>query len=137
MTVRIFIIGTLITVVLSWAIWWAIVMFLDPVQAGWIGFVLFFLSTFLAVASTAALVGFGVRRLLLPGQLPAYSVRPALRQGLWLGIFMDLLLFLQLLRLLRWWLTLIVIILFVSIEFVFLGYDRTTQKNRAVKPGSS
>lgn len=124
MTIRIFLAGALVTTVLGWGIWLLIINWVDPVEAGWAGFALFFLALFLAVAGVSALAGYGVRRVLQPMQLPAYRVRPSLRQGILLAIFLDILLFLQLQRLLRWWITVIVIILFVSIELLFLGYDR-------------
>ena len=125
MTVRIFLLGSLASIVLSWGVWALIIMWLDPVEAGWIGFLLFFLALFLAVASTAALLGYGVRRLLQPGQLPAYRVRTAMRQGIWLGVFLDILLLLQLQRLLQWWITVIAIVLFLSLELLFLSYERS------------
>jgi hypothetical protein len=127
MTVRLFLGGTLLGMIVCWAIWALIVMWLDPLQAGPMGFALFFLSLFLAVAATAALVGYGVRRLLHARQLSAYSVRPALRQGVFIALFLDLLLFLQLLRLMQWWIVLIILIFFLSLEFVFVGYDRSNR----------
>ncbi len=130
MTVRMFLGGTLASLMLSWGIWALIVMWLDPLKAGPVGFVLFFLSLFLAVASTIALVGYGIRRLLSAGQLSAYSVRPALRQGIFVGMFLDLLLFLQLLRLMQWWIVLIIIVIFLSLELVFVGYDHNNRQHQ-------
>lgn len=124
MTVRVFTLGAAATAVLAWAVWLVVLSWLDPVQAGWIGFLLFFLSLFLAVAGSAGLIGYGVRRIINPGQHPTYSVRPALRQGILLGLFLDLLLALQLLRLLRWWIAFILIVLLLSTELVFLSYDQ-------------
>lgn len=128
MTLRTFFWGSLAGALLGWLVWVAIVLWLDPVQAGSVGFVLFFLALFLALASTAALVGYGVRRLIGSAAHPAHHVRPSLRQGLLLGVFFDALLLLQLLRLSRWWLTLILIVIFVCIELVFLSYDRNTRR---------
>lgn len=130
MTVHSFLIGTFLAIVASWTILVMIVVWLDPTQAGPMGLALFFLALFLAVASTSAAIGYGLRRLLNPRQFPAYVVRPALRQAVWLGLLMDLLLFLQLLRLVRWWLFVIIVILFVSMEFIFLSYDISQRKNR-------
>ena len=131
MTLRTFFLGSIAGIILGWIVWLAIVFWLDPIQAGTFGFILFFLALFLAVASTAALIGYALRRILAPGHHPAYSVRPSLRQGIWLGIFFDLLVLLQLLRLSRWWLTLIIIIFFISLEFVFLSYDRVVKTRSA------
>ncbi len=124
MTIRIFIAGTLVTLLASAAIFSMIIYWLDPIEAGALGFVLFFLSLFLVVASFSALIGYGIRRFLFSRQHPAYSVRPSVRQGVWLGIFLDILLFLQLFRLLQWWIAFIIVLLFLSLEVLFLGYDR-------------
>lgn len=128
MTVRVFTIGTALTAFLSWAIWLLIVNYLDPTRAGWLGFLLFFLALFLAIASVASLIGFFARRLVMPQRLPSYAVRTALRQGVLLGLFLDLLLFLQLIRLYQWWLAIFGICLFLFIEFIFLGYDRAARR---------
>lgn len=137
MTVRIFFVGSLITTVISWAIWIAIISYLDPLRAGWLGYLLFFLVLFLAVASTSGIVGYVIRRIITPQQLSAYTVRVALRQGLLLGIFLDILLFLQLVKLYQWWIAIIVIVLFLSIEFIFLSFDRVyNQRSQTAHVGS-
>lgn len=124
MTIRVFIFGSFLAAIVGWAIWLAVILFLDPLQAGLLGFALFFLTLFLAVASTASLLGYLVRRLLAPAVFSAYTVRVALRQGLWLSLFLNLLLLLHLLELYRWWLGVLLIIAFLSIELVFLSIDR-------------
>lgn len=128
MTLRTFLGGSAAGALLGWLVWVAIVLWLDPIQAGTVGFVLFFLALFLAVTSTAALAGYGVRRLVGAHMHPSHHVRPSLRQALILGSFFDILLILQLLRLSRWWLTLILIVLFICVELVFLSYDRSTKR---------
>lgn len=136
MTIRIFLIGTIVSLIAAWGIFALIVNWLDPLQAGPLGFVLFFLVLFLAVASSAALVGYLLRRFLLSVQHPAYVVRPSLRQGIWLGLFLDILLFLQLFRLLQWWIALIIVLLFLCLEVLFLGYDRHAQQRAQTVAGS-
>lgn len=128
MTVRLFISGSILTAISSWAIWALIIYYLDPQRAGGIGFFLFFLSLFLAVASTAALIGYAFRRFIVQEQLATYAVRPALRQGIMLGIFLDLLLIFQLVRLYKWWLAVIAIILFITTELMFLSYGQAARR---------
>lgn len=129
MTVRIFFGGSLLTALITWTIWLLILWFVDPQQAGLLGFIIFFLSLFLSIASSVALLGFAVRRVVRDPQLPAYQVRNSLRQGVLLALFTSILLLLQLLRLLQWWVALILIILFVSAEFIFLSYDRAQRRS--------
>lgn len=129
MTVRFFFIGSLITAITAWTIWVLIIKYLDPVQAGPLGYFLFFLALFLALAATASLGGYFIRRLILPHQLSAYTVRLALRQGVLFAAFLDLLLLFQLIRLFRWWVAVIAICLFIFIEFIFLGDDRAARRS--------
>jgi len=128
MTVRSFLVRSLVGAVVGAASWGLIIRYLDPEQAGAIGYALFFLSLFLLIASGMSLLGYGVRRVLTAGQFPAYTVRTSLRQGVWLGLFTSILLLLQLMRLYRWWLAVIIVVLLVSIELVFLGYDRAYRR---------
>ncbi len=129
MTVRLFIIGALITALAAWGIWLMIINWLDPVEAGVYGYLLFFLTLFLGIASLMALAGYGLRRLLVPAQLPAYRVRYSIRQGILLGLFTDILLFLQRLRLIRWWLVLLLTVVFICTEFFFLSYDHAGRRH--------
>lgn len=131
---RIFILGCVAGVLVGGGVMALIVTQLDPDQAGPVGFGLFFLSLFVGVSSFMAGVGYGVRRLILARQFPAYVVRTSLRQGIMLGVFTAGLLFLQLWRLYRWWLALIIVVLFVSFELVFLSYDRSYQRNHRDTP---
>lgn len=133
MTLRVFLLSTLVGTMLGWLVVAAILLWLDPVQAGAVGFGLFFLSLFVAATSTTALIGFFIRRLLMRSRHPAHNVRSSLRQGIWLGLFLDFLLVLQLFRFARWWLTLIVIMFFVTLEFIFLSHARSP---RSTEEGS-
>lgn len=130
MTVRTFLLGSAGAAILFWGIWALIINWINPTEAGAIGFLLFFSTFFLAVAATAAFFGYGLRRLITPSQFAAYRVRTSLRQAVWLGFFLDLLLFLQLQRLLYWWVTVIVIVLFLSLEFLFLTYDKSVRRHQ-------
>jgi hypothetical protein len=124
MTVRVFIIGSFVTALCSWSVWLAVILFLGPIQAGILGYLLFFLTLFLAVASTTSLFGYLIRRLVAPTVFSAYTVRVALRQGIWLSLFLNLLLIFHLVELYRWWIGMILITIFLVVELVFLSIDR-------------
>jgi hypothetical protein len=130
MTVRFFVIGSAATALVGWTIFSLIINWLDPVEAGWMGYLLFFLALFLSIMSTTSLIGYGLRYIVVPRQLPAYRVRYSLRQGILLAAFTDVLLLLQLLRVARWWLVLLLLVLFLSIEFIFLTYDRAATRHQ-------
>lgn len=128
MTVRAFLLGASVTSVIALGIWIMIIYWLDPRQAGWIGYMLFFLSLLLGLIGVISLIGYGIRRLLMPDTLPAYHVRHALRQAVLIGVFTNVILALQLVRLNHWWLVIGMMILITLIELVFLSYDRSVSR---------
>jgi hypothetical protein len=123
MTVRTFVGLSTAAAAIGWATWGLIVAYLDPDQAGLLGYALFFLALFLAVAASVSLVGYAIRRLVQPQRLAFYAIRPALRQGAMRGIFLDAMLVLQRLRLYRWWVGVIVTVIVVITELIFLSHD--------------
>lgn len=123
MTVRAFLTFSLLALLIGSASFAAVATQLDPDQAGTSGFVLFFLSFFITIASSVSLIGYGLRRIFVRRQFPAYAARSALRQALTIGGFSSFLLLLQLLRLYRWWIALGLIALLACLEVVFLSYD--------------
>lgn len=129
MTVRAFLTVSLLALLIGSASFAAVGIQLDPDQAGVSGFVLFFLSFFTMVASAISLLGYAIRRILVRRQFPAYAVRASLRQALMFGGFTSLLLFLQLLRVYRWWLALGLVALLACLEVVFLSYDRSCARH--------
>lgn len=125
MTVRLFGIGTIATFLFSTGILALIVSWVDPTSNGSaLAIILFFLALFLSIASLFSLLGYIARAILIRNQHPTHRVRPSLRQGLFFGIFVDILLFLQLERILVWWIAGIIIVLFAVIEMVFISYDK-------------
>ena len=129
MTIRLFIIASTVALAIGSLSFAGVVTQLDPEQAGTAGFVLFFLSLFTAVASAACLAGYGLRRIFIRQQFPAYTARTSLRQALIIGVFVAVVLFLQLLRLYRWWIALGLVALLVCLEVVFLSYGRANQRH--------
>ena len=121
-------IGTGLGVLIGGGVWALVVTMLDPGQAGVIGYVLFFLSLFVWLASLSGLLGYAVRRLVLPKLFPTYVVRTSLRQGIMIGLFLAVLLLLQLLRLYQWWVAVVTVVLLVSFELVFVSYDRVNRR---------
>ena len=138
MTVRSFIIGSLFSSIIAWAVWVLIIIFLNPLQAGLLGFILFYLALLLAAGSTFALGGYLMRRLIAPELLPSYAVRTSLRQGVLVGLFLDLMLLLEQMRIYRWWIAVGVTVVALLTEIVFLNYDRyNKRRHRQAESGSA
>lgn len=134
MTVRAFVFICLTAALAGGGTWLLVVSYLDPGSAGGLGLALFFISLMLAIASLASLAGYAVRRLVTPSQFGPYAVRTALRQGVIISLFSAFLLFLQLWRLYRWWIAVIVVMLLISFELIFTGYDRSTRHHQPDRP---
>ena len=124
MTIRFFLVASFLSAIIGGLVSALIVTYLDPSQAGAIGFVLLFLSLLITIAGLAATAGYIIRRLLWPQTFATYLVRTSLRQGIIISAFFSVLLFLQLLRLYRWWIAIILLVILLCLELVFSSYDR-------------
>ncbi len=124
MTVRFFLLISFLATLIGAGASALVITSLDPNQAGPLGFILLFLSLFVAISGLTSILGYLIRRLLLPRTFATYLVRTSLRQGLIVSLFFLILLFLQLLRLYRWWIAIILLVLLLSLELVFSSYDR-------------
>ncbi len=113
----------LICTLICWGVWVLSVFLINPQNAGLLRFVLFYLSLFLAILGTAAIIGFVVRARL--GKTPIFAqVGIAFRQGAWIASIIVFCLLLQGLRMLRWWNLVLFIILIGIIELFILTTHR-------------
>jgi len=106
---------------LCWFAFALIVIAVDPTKATTISFALFYLSLLLALTGLLAIVG-----LIFRGHLTHAStnqkVITAFRQAIWFSALVVFFLFLQGIRVLRWW-NLIIFILFLALlEFFFISH---------------
>ena len=125
MTLKVYIIIMSIATIICWLSWGFIVFTVDPEITNWIGFLLFYLSLFLALTGTAALVGFFVRFIALKHKLVFKSVREAFRQSFMFAFLIVASLYLISVDLFTW-LNLGLLILGLSVlEFFLLSYHRT------------
>lgn len=114
---------------LSWLAWTLILVFINPFEAGFTGFFLFYISLFFALVGAFSTLGLIVRLQFKNRQEPI-SIRAArsLRQGIFLSILVVGLLFLHSKHMLNWWITILFIITLTLLEFFFLAY-----KNRPLR----
>lgn len=113
-------IGTII----CWAGWWMVVSTFDPASAGWIGFGLFYASLFLALVGTFALVGLGLRLVLLRHDMILVQATLAFRQAISFALLAIIALFLQSKNLLTWWNGLLLVGALTLIEFMIVSMKR-------------
>lgn len=123
MTLKSYIIIMAITTFICWLAWGFIIFTINPEVTNWIGFVLFYLSSFLAITGTAAIIGFVVRFIALRQELAFRLVKEAFRQSFLFAALLTTSLFL-LSRDLFTWLNLLFLVLSLTIlEFFLIGYE--------------
>lgn len=106
---------------LCWSCWFYIIFTVNPEITNWIGFSLFYVSLFLSLVGTAALVGFIIRFIALKQALAWHLVKEAFRQS-FLFSLLIIVSFMLLSRNLFSWLNLALLVVSLSImEFFILS----------------
>lgn len=121
MGLKTFIVLMLLTNVLAWSGWAVIVFMVNPTSASAFEFMFFYVSLLLSLIGTLSLVGIGIRWLFQGrkrGQI--YRVSMAFRQACLWALALVTALALQSQRLLSWWLIMLLVIAFATMEFTLL-----------------
>jgi hypothetical protein len=113
-----------ITTAFIWGLFIFVINMINPTATNWLGFLIFYLSLFLAFAGTATIVGFLIRFKLLKHDLIFNSVKTAFRQSFLFAFLVVAILYLISEKLFSWTnLALLVIILSVA-EFLMISYKK-------------
>lgn len=111
------------------AICWGIFLFVadlvDPTATNWLGFILFYLSLFLSLSGTSALIGFIFRFVALKKELAFNLVKVAFRQSFLFSIFIIFLLVLKSQELFNWINLILLVIVFAILELFFINYKKS------------
>lgn len=103
-----------------WLGWWWTVISIDPFTTNFLGFLLFYLTLFLALVGTFTLLGVYLRKMRMPDALLFHLVTLSSRQGFLLAVLLVSFLILQSQRWLKFWnLALILLVAFI-VEFVLV-----------------
>jgi hypothetical protein len=107
---------------LLWGIFAFILYTIDPTVTNWLGFLLFYVSLFLALSGTATIIGFFIRFKALKHELIFRAVQTAFRQSFLFAFLIVAVLFLLSQKLFTW-LNLFLLIAFVTVfEFLLISY---------------
>jgi len=118
MLARGYLIGTMITTLLTLAAFLLVLFYFDPLSSGLVGVVLFFISLGVTLMGAITLVVFAIIKNWYPDkQVEAYGI--ALRSGILLGVVLVSLIILKSLGVLSWWNTLMIILVAVVLEIYF------------------
>jgi len=114
--------------VLAWSIFILILNIIDPLATNWLGLSLFYVSLFLSLSGTAALLGFFVRFVALRHSLVFYAVSNAFRQSFLFALFISISFLLLSLELFTWLNISLLLIIFVILELFVTSYRRQKYK---------
>ncbi|MFZ6036243.1 MAG: hypothetical protein ACOYUK_03820 [Patescibacteria group bacterium] len=105
----------------SWTAWLFVFFFINPDEAGVVGFALFYLSLFFALVGTFSLFGFFVRVWFTKEQVIFRHLGVATRQSFFFAILLVGALVLLGADVLRWW-TIVLLVMFMTLlEFFFIS----------------
>ena len=137
MPLRLYLFIMSVMTIFCWLVFGYVIWSVNPETTNRIGFVLFYLSLFLALSGAAALIGFFIRFILLRHDLIINSVKIAFRQSFLFSGFIVAVLWL-LARGLLTIINLLVLIIGLSVlEFFLLSYGRPSPPSdeKAVETG--
>jgi len=113
-----------VTTAFIWGLFIFVLNTIDPTTTDWLGFLIFYLSLFLACTGTAAIIGFLIRFKLLKHDLVFNSVKTAFRQSFLFAFLVASILYLIANQLFSWVnLALLIIILSVA-EWLMISYKK-------------
>jgi hypothetical protein len=116
----------LVGTILAWGAFGGVTANTSPDSAGPVGFALFFVTLYVALVGTFALIGLVLRKLLMRSELPTKQVWISFRQSFSFALLIVVALFLQSKSLLYWWNVLFLVIALTFVEVAVL----LLQKNR-------
>ncbi len=124
MTLKKYLIIMAIMTLISWAIFAYVLLSINPEITNWLGFFLFYVSLFLSIIGTSALVGFLIRFVFLKKHIAFRLVKEAFRQS-FLFAFLIVISLILLSQDLFTWLNIFFLIISLSVlEFFMLSYEK-------------
>lgn len=118
MTLKRYLFLMLLATVLCWLALASVMFYINPSEAGIIGFILFYVSLFLSLVGTFSIIGFLLRVWLTT--MPIFrQVIISFRQGVLFSILVSVSLAMQSQQVLNWWIGLLLVALLGIIEMFF------------------
>jgi hypothetical protein len=124
MTLKKYLITMGVATLVCWAGWVYVIFLVDPFATNWVGFLLFYLSFFLALTGSAALLGFFIRFVILKHELAFRAVKEAFRQSFLFSFLIIASLFLLSRNLFTWVNLGLLIVGLTVLEFFLLSYTK-------------
>lgn len=126
MTLKKYLMAMAVLAAICWTIFLFVTSVVNPETTSYLGFILFYLSLFMAASGTASLVGFLIRFVALRHELVFYAVKIAYRQSFMFALFVVITLILLSYDLFTWLNLVMLLAVFLIMETVMIH----SQKNR-------
>lgn len=108
---------------LSWVGWLLVLFKLSPYQTLGLSLTFFYVTLFIALSATFAVIGFYFRVWLFKNEIFYKHINVALRQGIFLSLITVFCLIFLMMRVLSWWSGLLLVVIAVLLEFYFSARD--------------
>ena len=117
MSLRFYLILMSFGALICWLAWFFVLNSIDPVQAGFFGFLFFYSSLFLALTGTFSVIGFLIKKIVLQNdEIIFHHVKSTFRQGMLIATIIVAGLILLQTKLLAWWSAILLLSFFIVIE---------------------
>lgn len=108
---------------LAWFGWLLVIFKLSPIEALGLSLTFFYVTLFIALGATFAVLGFYFRVWLFKNEIFYRHINVALRQGIFLSLIAIFCLIFQMMKVLSWWSGLLLVVVAVLLEFYFSARD--------------
>ena len=112
----------------AWAAWLITLFTIDPTQTSIIGFLFFYLTLFIAIVGTLAIIGSALRVLFKKPDVISRQVYVAFRHSILFSLLIIGALILVSFDVLRWWSIVLLIFVLTFVEIFFLTAKRARPK---------
>lgn len=127
MTLKVYLTIMILATLICWSAFAFILWTVSPDITNWLGFTLFYLSFFLSLAGTAAIIGFLARFVGFKRKLIFRSVKDAFRQSFLFSFLIIAILFLLSKDLFSWANVFFLIVGLSVLEFFLISYNKPHQ----------
>jgi uncharacterized membrane protein len=112
---------------ICWGIFLFVARMIDPGATNWLGFLLFYVSLFIALSGLTTIIGFLIRFVALKKELAFNLVKIAFRQSFLFSLFFVFALFLKASNLFNWLNLFLLILVFAILELFLISYKKSRQ----------
>jgi len=125
MSLKGYLINMIMATIVCWVAFLFIILSVNPFSTNWLGFLLFYISLFLSLVGTSAIIGFFIRFIALKKELAFRSVTEAFRQSFLFSFLIVASLFLLSKNLFSWFNLIFLVIGLSVLEFFLISYKRS------------